>query len=1447
MATVLLAAAGGAIGTSLGGALFGISAAVIGQAVGGLIGQTIDARLSGGGTIKQTGPRLDSLEVMVSQEGTPLADISGRVAVAGTVIWATKLEEIARTTSTRVGSGKSSQKVKSTNFDYAASFAVSLGEGPLNGIGRIFLDGQVRDLSEMISENRVRFYPGTEDQEPDPLIEAIEGAAPAFRGTAYLVFERLFLSDFGNRVPQVRVEVFGQSGEMEKGVTGVCVIPGSTEFGYMPAPVRQQSLDGADVVWEGPENCNRYSRISDWSLSMDHLKNTLPAVQTVSLVVAWFGTDLRAGLCRFEPRIELRAKRTSIEWIAAGLNRGSATEVSRDENDRPAFGSSPADVSVVRAIMDLKARGFRVVLYPFVMMDVTADQALPSPAGTGAQGAYPWRGRIMPDVTGGRVSDQIAALMGTAQPDDFTAAVTRNKSGEISQVNLTCPGAPGDAGLRRFILHLAKLADIAGGVDAFLVGTEFRGLSQAWEPQTYADAYEFLNSSEGWFAQNAARTHEPGSLLVSATARDPRLISPPLSIDGAAARWIEIEFDRTSAPVWEGNVYYMTEDHGFAGAFRKVISDAEAPADGTRARMLLDMHDLTLGGDDWRTSTITRLRFDFSSESDAVFRIHAIRLGGGRRYPFVDALRDLAQDVDTILPTAKISYAADWSEYHSHQDAGDLTFHLDPLWADPAIDFVGIDNYLPLSDWRQGADHLDYDATSGRTTPYDLDYLKSNIEGGEYWDWFYASQEDRDTQTRTPISDGSYGEPWVFRQKAIRDWHANAHHNRTAGVRATTSTGWVPGSKPVWFTEYGCPAVDLGANRPNVFAAASSSESALPWYSSGLRDDFMQRQYLRAMAEWWTANGAPAVDLANCQAWAWDARPFPEFPLRPATWSDGPDWRLGHWLNGRAGAAPAAEAITRRAITRHGLISADIDTSRAYGQADGYAAPAPLGLGDYAQPFEVALGLQTTETGGALVIEAKPAAPLAADVIEADLVDTPAIYTLTRGALEDTPAAAIVRFRDGLSDYEITAARARIGAGKEGGSATADLALVLDGDRGNAAAEMVLRAALTSRESLSVTLPRSATTLRPGSLVEVTLGTEARRLFLVDRVVDGQAREVTLRGFDRAAYAPSGGVFKAARAGRLQGSTSSLTRFLDLPLLPGVDAPEWEGFIAAHAEPWPGAMLHSRGSTPEGSFTLAAEADARATIGRTTAALPPAPAHVWTPGPLVVTLFSGALVGRPDLDVLDGANALAIQHPDGWEVVQFREATLTADRTWRLEGLLRGQRGTDGIVGPAPLPAGAAVVAIDTALVAAGLSADDPGRALWWRSGPDAASLAAAPLRPHTFTAAGLRAFPPAHLRAVVTGGGDTSLSWVPRSRLVGTTWPDNGAPIPSGEGLERYQVTIGPTAAPVRVILADTPAATYTAAERAADGIAAPFRVAVSQISETTGPGPWIETIVTE
>ena len=115
---------------------------------------------------------------------------------------------------------------------------------------------------------------------------------------------------------------------------------------------------------------------------------------------------------------------------------------------------------------------------------------------------------------------------------------------------------------------------------------------------------------------------------------------------------------------------------------------------------------------------------------------------------------------------------------------------------------------MPLADWRDGLDHLDAANADAIT---DLDYLRGNVEGGEGYDWFYASAADREAQVRTPITDGAAGKPWVFRYKDIRSWWSNPHRNRPGGVESGATTAWVPESKPIRFTEIGCPAVDRGA------------------------------------------------------------------------------------------------------------------------------------------------------------------------------------------------------------------------------------------------------------------------------------------------------------------------------------------------------------------------------------------------------------------------------------------------------------------------------------------------------------------------------------------------------------------------------------------------------------------------------------------------------------
>ena len=128
----------------------------------------------------------------------------------------------------------------------------------------------------------------------------------------------------------------------------------------------------------------------------------------------------------------------------------------------------------------------------------------------------------------------------------------------------------------------------------------------------------------------------------------------------------------------------------------------------------------------------------------------------------------------------------------------------------------------------------------------------------------------------------------MFRQKDIRNWWTNAHHSRPGrGAQRRRRPPTPPQAKPIWFTEFGCPAVDKGTNQPNVFyRSRSRRESFLPYFSLGSKDDAIQRAYLETVTlSYWrdhapvsTVYGGPMVQASNMYAWAWDARPYPDFP-----------------------------------------------------------------------------------------------------------------------------------------------------------------------------------------------------------------------------------------------------------------------------------------------------------------------------------------------------------------------------------------------------------------------------------------------------------------------------------------------------------------------------------------------------------------------------------------
>lgn len=196
MATLLFSAVGTLFGGPLGGA------------IGALVGCSVDKAILG--SPMREGSRLKELSVSTSSYGSPVPRLFGRMRTAGTIIWSTDLVE----QKDKQGGGKG--KPSYTTYSYSASLAIALSSRPLQGIGRIWADGNLlRGASgDMKTGGQFRFHAGHGDQDPDPLLLAAEGLGqcPAYRDMAYVVFEDLQLGDFGNRIPALTFEVFADNG-----------------------------------------------------------------------------------------------------------------------------------------------------------------------------------------------------------------------------------------------------------------------------------------------------------------------------------------------------------------------------------------------------------------------------------------------------------------------------------------------------------------------------------------------------------------------------------------------------------------------------------------------------------------------------------------------------------------------------------------------------------------------------------------------------------------------------------------------------------------------------------------------------------------------------------------------------------------------------------------------------------------------------------------------------------------------------------------------------------------------------------------------------------------------------------------------------------------------------------------------------------------------------------
>src|SRR5215213_3948250 len=324
------------------------------------------------------------------------------------------------------------------------------------------------------------------------------------------------------------------------------------------------------------------------------------------------------------------------------------------------------------------------------------------------------------------------------------------------------------------------------------------------------------------------------------------------------------------------------------------------------------------------------------------------------------------------------------------------------------------------------------------------------------------------------------------------------------------------------------PAVDKGANQPNCFYDPKSAESALPHYSLGHRDDYMQRRHLEAVLAYWREDagrnplsllyGGPMVDVGRIFVWAWDARPFPHFPYLSDTWSDGGNYELDHWLNGRAGAAPLIDLVD--GILRHFGYD-DAETGKLEGMVDGYVIDSVMSARDALEPLARGFAFDALESGGRMrfVLRSGSSVGLIEPAACVEHAADKPLFTLCRRQETELPSAIKLTYVESARDYRQAAVESRRSTGASRRETVIALPVMISQAAAQAAADRLLFETWTARETANLVLPPSRLALEPGDIVTLFQEEGGPLELRIDEISDGYARSIKATQVDAELYA----------------------------------------------------------------------------------------------------------------------------------------------------------------------------------------------------------------------------------------------------------------------------------------------------------------------------------------
>lgn len=339
--------------------------------------------------------KLSEISIQASSYNKVIPLIYGTNRIAGNIIWLGDIKEVYNTNTTSIKIGKG-QKIKQTSIEYFyyLSFAISICKGEVEDIKNIWADSTLLDLKKY----KYRFYNGTSNQEPDSLMEAINGIGktPAYRDMCYIVFENFPLTEFNNRIPNFLFEITRKNdytideNSLDFCVKGINLMP-CNGYSRLNTKIQYRAEDqiNPDYIPSGVGswtvlNQNNSENIADGLLSLNQLLDRFVNCEWVVPHIAMFADSLNIKDCELKPRVDFNVFTSYPNTIGYPIytkpdsfkvgtkwNRYNTPLLGKNSDGTFRFnGASFGDNDVLSFFKELKNRNKKTVFCPEILVDI---------------------------------------------------------------------------------------------------------------------------------------------------------------------------------------------------------------------------------------------------------------------------------------------------------------------------------------------------------------------------------------------------------------------------------------------------------------------------------------------------------------------------------------------------------------------------------------------------------------------------------------------------------------------------------------------------------------------------------------------------------------------------------------------------------------------------------------------------------------------------------------------------------------------------------------------------------------------------------------------------------------------------------------------------------------------------------------------------------------------